>query len=42
MAPVEIPVPSLYGEFDAHIHDSGDYPTNVIRTEDTWLVHANW
>jgi hypothetical protein len=42
MAPVEIPVPTLYGEFDAHIHDSGDHPTNVIRTEDTWYVHATW
>jgi hypothetical protein len=42
MAPVEIPVPSLYGEFDAHVHDPSGHPTNVIPTEDTWSVHATW
>jgi hypothetical protein len=42
MAPVEIPVPALYGEFDAHIHDPSGHPTNVIPTEDTWTVHATW
>jgi len=42
MAPVEIPVPTLYGEFDAHVHDPSNSPTNVIPRELPWSVHATW
>lgn len=44
MPPVQMPIPDplLSGEFDAHIHDPSGTPTNVIRTEDAWSVHATW
>lgn len=44
MPPIQMPIPNplLTGEFDAHVHDPSGTPTNVIRTEDTWSVHATW
>jgi hypothetical protein len=42
MAAVEIPVPTLSGEFEAHIHDPSGTPTNVIPRELPWSVHCRW
>jgi hypothetical protein len=42
MSAVEIPVPTLSGEFDAHIHDGSGTPTNVIPREIPWSVHCRW
>ena len=40
--PVEIPVPTLTGEFDAEIIDSSNSPSNVIPRELPWSVRAKW
>jgi hypothetical protein len=44
MPAIQMPIPNplLKGEFDVHIHDPSGNPTNVIRTEDAWRVHAYW
>ena len=46
MATIQLPVPSpliTSGDFTANVLDPGSgTPTNVIRTEDPWAVHAEW
>ncbi len=42
MTPVEIPVPTLSGEFEAQIQDPSGTPTNVIPRELAWSVRARW
>ena len=46
MATIQLPVPSpliTAGDFTANVLDPGSgTPTNVIRTEDPWAVHAEW
>jgi hypothetical protein len=45
MPPIQMPIPNplLTGEFDAVISDpASGTPTNVIRREDAWSVHATW
>ena len=45
MATIQLPVPSpliTAGDFSANVLDPGSgTPTNVIRTEDPWAVHAS-
>lgn len=43
MPPVEIPTPTLSGEFDAFVHDhNSNTPSNVIPREVEFHVDASW
>lgn len=45
MATVDMPLGPLLtgGTLSGHIHDdTGNVPTNVIRTEDPWSIHLDW